>query len=91
MSKAPIKQSGVKCSRQIVTLTPASVLRPTLLYINFRDVIPANSGNPAKNTGFRVKPGMTNKVKTFMTHYTRCGVHWVKVHETDVPYGLILP
>ena len=27
-------------------------------------------GNPTQKIGFRVKPGMTIKVKTFLNHYT---------------------
>jgi hypothetical protein len=48
-----------------------SAVNLTLLYINSEVVIPANTlkGNGAgiqpKNTGFRVKPGMTNKAKKF--------------------------
>ncbi len=49
----------------------ASVVRPTLLYINFEGVIPAKAGIQLKKTGFRVKPGMTIKVKGLSTHYTR--------------------
>ena len=40
-------------------------MRPTLLDINFDVVIPANAGIQVGKTGFRVKPGMTNKVKDF--------------------------
>jgi len=32
-----------------------------LLYINSEAVIPAKAGIQARNTGFRVMPGMTNK------------------------------
>ncbi len=49
----------------------------TLVYINSGAVIPVpafaginSSGNPAYDTGFRVKPGMTNKAKIFLNHYT---------------------
>jgi hypothetical protein len=49
----------------------------TLLYINSEGVIPApifiginSSRNPAQNTGFRVKPGMTSEGKEFLTHHT---------------------
>ena len=35
------------------------VVRPTLLYINSKAVIPAKAGIQPINTGFRVKPGMT--------------------------------
>ena len=55
-----------------------SVVNLTLLYINFETVIPAEAGIQIRKTGFpgraragRVKPGMTIKVKLFMTHYTR--------------------
>ena len=47
-----------------------SVVRLTLLYINSKAVIPAKAGIQLKNTGFRVKPGMTNKGKRLVTHYT---------------------
>jgi len=40
----------------------------TLLYINSEAVIPAKAGIQLRNTGFRVKPGMTNK---FLNHYTK--------------------
>jgi len=43
---------------------------PTLLYNGSKAVIPAKAGIQFKNTGFRVKPGMTNKGKRFLTHYT---------------------
>jgi hypothetical protein len=33
----------------------------TLLYINSEAVITAKAGIPPKNSGFPVKPGMTNK------------------------------
>jgi hypothetical protein len=46
-------------------------MRPTLLYIISEVVIPAKAGIQFKNTGFRVKPGMTNKVKGLLTHYNR--------------------
>jgi len=54
-------------------LTPVStsVVRPTLLYINSGTVIPAKAGIQLANTGFRVKPGMTIKVKELLTQYTR--------------------
>ena len=48
-----------------------SVVRPTLLYINSEAVIPAKAGIQLRKIGFRVKPGMTIKVKGLMTHYTR--------------------
>ena len=41
----------------------------TLLYINSEAVIPAKAGIQPRNTGFRVKPGMTNKGKRFLNHY----------------------
>jgi|GEM_PF-6402343 len=46
------------------------VMNLTLLYIDFRTVIPAKAGIQFKNSGFRVRPGMTNKVKGFLTHRT---------------------
>jgi hypothetical protein len=62
--------------------TPISVVNLTLLYINSKSVIPANTlegtgaGIQPKNTGFprikygagSIKPGMTIKVKTFLNH-----------------------
>ena len=47
-----------------------SVVRPTLLYMSSEAVIPAKAGIQFKNTGFRVKPGMTIKVKELLTQYT---------------------
>ena len=49
----------------------------TLLCINSEAVIPTpyqvrgklQRESSPKNTGFRVKPGMTNKAKTFLNHY----------------------
>ena len=38
-----------------------NVVRPTLLYISSEAVIPAKAGIQFRNTGFRVKPGMTKK------------------------------
>ncbi|MDO9351096.1 MAG: hypothetical protein Q7U55_07655, partial [Deltaproteobacteria bacterium] len=49
----------------------SSVVRLTLPYINFEGVIPAKAGIQVRNTGFRVKPGMTIKVKELLTQYTR--------------------
>ena len=43
----------------------------TLLYISSEDVIPAKAGIQIENTGFRVKPGMTIKVKGLLTQYIR--------------------
>src|SRR3990172_3692348 len=48
----------------------ASVVRPTLLYTHSGAVIPAKAGIQLNKTGFRVKPGMTIKVKGLSTHYT---------------------
>ena len=48
-----------------------SVVRPTLLYISCETVIPAKAGIQPQNTGFRVRPGMTIKVKGFLTQYIR--------------------
>src|SRR3990172_4711568 len=56
----------------------ASVVRPTLLYTHSEAVIPAPdrsrgqalAGIQPSKTGFRVKPGMTIKVKGLSTHYT---------------------
>jgi len=39
-----------------------------------KTVIPAKAGiQKGKKTGFRVKPGMTIKVRGLMTHYTKGG------------------
>jgi len=45
-------------------------VRLKLLCINSKAVIPAKAGIQIENTGFRVKPGMTNKGKGLLTHYT---------------------
>ena len=47
-----------------------SVVRPTLLYISSEAVIPAKAGIQFKDTGFRVKPGMSIKVKELLTQYS---------------------
>ena len=47
-------------------------MRRTLLYISSEAVIPAKAGIQIENTGFRVKPGMTIKVKGLLTHYISC-------------------
>ena len=39
------------------------------IYINSEAVISAKAGIQLRNTGFRVKPGMTNKGKGFLTYY----------------------
>ena len=54
----------------LLLLKAPNVVRPTLLYINSEAVIPAEAGIQHRNTGFRVRPGMTNKVKGLLTHYT---------------------
>jgi hypothetical protein len=41
----------------------ATAVRPTLHYTNSEAVIPAKAGIQLRNTGFRVKPGMTIKKK----------------------------
>jgi hypothetical protein len=48
-----------------------SVVNLTLLYINSEAVIPAKPGIHLGKTGFRVKPGMTIKVKGLLTHHIR--------------------
>ncbi len=48
----------------------SSVVNLTLLYTDSEAVIPAKAGIQFRNTGFRVKPGMTNMGKTFLNHYT---------------------
>ena len=47
------------------------VVNLTFLYINSEAVIPAKAGIQFRNTGFRVKPGMTKKGKELLKHYTR--------------------
>ena len=42
-----------------------------LLCIRSEVVIPAKAGIQLRNTGFQVKPGMTNKGKRFLTQHTR--------------------
>ena len=49
--------------------TATIVVRPTLLYTIPRALIPPKAGIQSRNTGFRVKPGMTNKAKGFSTDY----------------------
>jgi hypothetical protein len=39
-----------------------------LLYIDSKGIIPAKAGIQLKNTGFRVKPGMTDKTNGFLIH-----------------------
>ncbi|OGP92434.1 MAG: hypothetical protein A2156_13950 [Deltaproteobacteria bacterium RBG_16_48_10] len=41
-----------------------------LLYTYSEAVIPAKAGIHWRETGFRVKPGMTNRRKKLMNHYT---------------------
>jgi len=48
-----------------------SVVRLTLFYINFEGVIPAKAGIQLRNTGFRIKSGMTIKGNGFMMYYIR--------------------
>jgi Flp pilus assembly protein TadD len=47
----------------------SNIVRLTLLCISSKAVIPAKAGIQLRNTGFRVKPGMTIKVKGLLTHY----------------------
>jgi len=47
----------------------------TLLDISSEAVIPAKAGIQLRNTGFRVKPGMTIKVKGLLTQYTT--INWL--------------
>ena len=49
----------------------SNVVNLTPLYISSEIVIPAKAGIQFINTGFRVKPGMTNKGKRFLTDHTR--------------------
>jgi len=46
-----------------------SVVNLTHLCIRSEAVIPWMAGIPLGNTGFRVKPGMTNKGRKFLTHH----------------------
>jgi hypothetical protein len=60
-------------------MSTPNVVNLTLLYINFEPVIPAKAGIQPRNTGFRVKPGMTNEGKKFLNHYTSieyCPEEW---------------
>ena len=57
-------------SRRQYAVDGTSAVRPTLLYISSEAVIPAKAGIQIENTGFRVKPGMTIKVKGLLTQYT---------------------
>jgi hypothetical protein len=41
----------------------------TLLYIYSEVIILAKAGIQFRNNGFRVKPGMTNREKGFLTRY----------------------
>jgi len=43
-----------------------------LLYNKLRSVIPATAGIQVEKTGFRIKSGMTKRIKPFLKHYTRC-------------------
>jgi hypothetical protein len=47
-----------------------NVVNLRFLYIDSETVIPAKAGIQPRNTGFWVKPGMTNKGKRFLKHYT---------------------
>jgi hypothetical protein len=60
-----------------------NVVRQTLLYTNFQGVIPAKAGIQIRNTGFRIKSGMTIKGKGFMTHYTNNLDEFVKSCRSD--------
>jgi len=46
-------------------------MRLTFLYTNSEAVIPAKAGIQLRKTGFRVKPGMTNKGKGVQALHTR--------------------
>jgi hypothetical protein len=45
------------------------VLRPTLLYISSEAVIPAKAGTQIEKDVFRIKSGLTIKVKRLLTQY----------------------
>jgi hypothetical protein len=63
-----------------------SVVHPTLLYISSEAVIPAKAGIQPGNTGFRVKPGMTIKVKGLLTQDTREGREIHEKSEICLPF-----
>src|SRR3990172_5522251 len=71
--------------------TQSSVVRPTLLYTHSGAVIPAPdrsrgqalAGIQPSKTGFRVKPGMTIKVKGLSTHYTSMSAAPPPAHVTS--------
>jgi len=46
-------------------------VRPTLLYMIPEAVIPAKAGIQIEKNGFRVRPGMTIKVKGLFTRYLK--------------------
>jgi len=72
-------QKALQGLLQFVTVNIySSVVRLTLLYITYQAVIPAKAGIQFRNPGFRVKPGMTIKVKGFLTHYTSILLEGVK-------------
>ena len=50
--------------------TYAILPRLKLLCVNFETVIPTKAGIQLQKTGFRVKPGMTIKKKSFLRHLT---------------------
>jgi len=47
----------------------SSIVHPMFLYVSPEVVIPAKAGIQLRNSRFRVKPGMTIKIKGFLTHY----------------------
>jgi Flp pilus assembly protein TadD len=47
----------------------SSIVHRMFLYVSPEVVIPAKAGIQLRNSRFRVKPGMTIKVKGFLTHY----------------------
>ena len=56
-----------------IPIMGSRVMRQTLLYINSEGIINVEPRISLRDTGFRVKPGMTNEGKEFMTHHTRIG------------------
>jgi hypothetical protein len=72
------QDGNMSLHESLIEIFDTSVVNLTLLYINSEAVIPAKAGIQPKNTGFPrikygaslVKPGMTNKGKTFLNHYT---------------------
>ena len=70
-----------------------SVVAATFLNINSGPSFPPrikygvnSNGNPVKNTGFRVKPGMTDKGKEFLAHYANEVIHVIAISKSNQPF-----